>query len=277
MNVSVAGRYRAKISRKGKGTTLPSSEQKAEDPFQIESGTVVLGGEAVLRNVSLSIPNGQFLALLGANGSGKSTLLRTFLGLQSLADGEVRIFGTPVDSFRQWRRIGYVPQDLMASTAVPVSVAEIVQVSAGGSRLGWRRSTPDRTQEILQRVGLWNKRKDSFHSLSGGQQRRAMIAAALAKNADVLLLDEPTAGLDRENMFLLADILAEYKSAGRTIIVVAHELGVLEPLIDRCIAMGQASEGSIAYDGSPPLPSRFHDPHGHHESRSPRDNTWGAD
>ena len=255
---------------------LPHAGPKASDPFQIEDGSVVLGGEAVFRNMTLSIPNGQFLALLGANGSGKSTLLRTFLGLQSLADGDVRIFGTPVESFREWQRIGYVPQDLMASTAVPVSVAEMVQVAAGGSRLGWRNPQPDRTQKILERVGLWDKRKDSFHYLSGGQQRRAMIAAALAKDADVLLLDEPTAGLDRENMALLADILSEYKDAGRTIIVVAHELGVLESLIDRCAVMGTGSASSIVYDGKPPLPSAFHNAQGHHQSPALRDNTWSV-
>jgi zinc transport system ATP-binding protein len=242
--------------------------------FQVQAGTVALGGEDVLSNIDLSVAPGQFLALLGGNGSGKSTLLRALLGLQPLSAGVVRIFGTPAERFRDWSRIAYVPQHLLASSAVPVSVSEVVGAGLTGRRPSWRRPDPARVRSSLEQVGLWSRRKDSFHHLSGGQQRRAMIAAALAKQAEVLMLDEPTAGVDAENVATLARIFAEQKAEGTTIILVTHELGAMQPLVDRCLVLGGHGDSSIRYDGPAPMPTTMRDPHGHHDDESARSTGW---
>jgi zinc transport system ATP-binding protein len=253
-----------------------AAEHTTRDPFLVSAATVELGGDPVLADVELRVPPGQCLALLGANGSGKSTLLRVMLGLQPVTTGSVSIFGTAAAKYRDWQRISYVPQHLLASSAVPVSVTEVVSVGLAGQRLRLSRADRDAVASSLQEVGLSDRRKDSFHDLSGGQQRRAMIAAALVKDAEVLLLDEPTAGLDKENISRLAAILAEYKKRDRTIVVVAHELGALESLVDRCIVLKHGDGPSIRYDGPAPAPETFHDPHGHHDEPGPeQDRPWG--
>lgn len=253
-----------------------AAEHTHRDPFLISAVNVELGGYPVLADVNLRIPRGQCLALLGANGSGKSTLLRVMLGLQPVTTGSVEIFGTPAAKYREWRRISYVPQHLLASSAVPVSVAEVVSAGLTGKRILMSRTDRDAVTKSLAAVGLSDRRRDSYHDLSGGQQRRAMIAAALVKDAEVLLLDEPTAGLDKENVSRLASILAEYKEQSRTILIVAHELGALEPLVDRCVILEHDNGPSIRYDGPVPAPDTFRDPHGHHTQPAPNsDGLWG--
>lgn len=250
-------------------------------PFRVAGGGVEIGGDVILERINLTVAAGEFLALLGQNGTGKTTLLRALLGLQPLTTGTLEVLGVPVRRFRDWPRIGYVPQHLVASGAVPVSVREVV--AAGmidpAHRLRRHRDGGARTRTALERVGLWHRRGDSFHTLSGGQQRRVMIASVMAKGADVLLLDEPTAGVDRESVSLLHELLAEMSTAGATVVLVSHELGVLEDLVSRVVVLGRRPGGSVLYDGPPPPPPTLRDPHGHHDEDSGRpDQTpgWAA-
>jgi len=241
----------------------------------IEDGTVAIGGRPVLRRVDLSVATGDFLALMGANGSGKSTLVRTLVGLRALTEGEVRVFGTPLGDFHDWHRVGYVPQRATAAAGVPASVWEVV--AAG--RLTRRRllrplGRADRAaiSEALEVVGLADRHKDPVANLSGGQQQRVLIARALAGDPELFFLDEPTAGVDLPNQQALADALGALKERGATVVLVAHELGPLTPLVDRAVVM---RDGIVAYDG-PPL--RDHDVHEpwfgeqhthHHHHRAP--------
>lgn len=259
--------------------TPASSRRPTPDlPFRVTGGRVALGGEPVLDGINLLVTQGEFLALLGENGSGKTTLLRVLLGLQPLTSGDVKVLGSPVRRFTGWDRIGYVPQHLLAAGAVPVSVREVV----GGGLITpagrWRRSGAGgraRIQHSLERVGLWDRRSDSFHTLSGGQQRRVMIAAALTKGADILLLDEPTAGVDAESVAQLRDMLADLHHDGATIVLVTHELGALADLVSRVLVLGKRFGGTVLYDGPPPPPATLHDPHGHHDE-PPRESGWGG-
>lgn len=243
----------------------------SEPVISVADAAVAIGGRPVLRHIDLSIGSGEFVAVMGANGSGKSTLTRAILGLWPLTSGSVRLFGSPLETFSDWRRVGYVPQRAGASSGVPASVREVV----ASGRLTRRRlflpmSRADRVavDEALEAVGLADRARDGIANLSGGQQQRALIARALASGPDLLMLDEPTAGVDLPNQVALADVLSGLSAAGATTVLVAHELGPLEPLIHRAVVM---QDGRVAYDG-PALDQAgvFEVGHGHHHAPGAR-------
>lgn len=238
-------------------------------PIELTDGAVAISGRPILRGVDLRVETGEFVALLGANGSGKSTLVRALTGLRPLAHGQLRLFGTDLDHFDDWQRIGYVPQRAGATSGVPASVWEVV---ASGRltrrRLLRRLSRADRAaiDDALEVVGLSDRRRDGVAQLSGGQQQRALIARALAGEPELIFLDEPTAGVDVPNQLALAEALRELKLRGATIVLVTHELGPLAALVDRAVVM---RDGRIAYDGAPLTDHEVHDPwlgepHTHH-------------
>ena len=211
--------------------------------LELRDGAVAIGGRPVLRHVDLTVPEGQFVALMGANGSGKSTLVRAALGLWPLAQGSVHVYGTPLRRFDDSGRLSR-------------------------RRLLRPLSREDRRAiaEALEVVGMTDRAKDRSGQLSGGQQQRVLIARALAGGADLLLLDEPTAGVDLANQRALAESLGRVKAAGATVLLVAHELGPLAPLVDRAVVM---RHGRIAYDGEPLGDHAGHDTtygdtHSHH-------------
>jgi zinc transport system ATP-binding protein len=237
----------------------------ASAPIRLSDIAVELGGRPILRGIDLSIDSGEFVALLGANGSGKSTLVRTTLGLIPTTRGEVRLFGSPLADFKQWHRVGFVPQRNAATSGVPASVWEVVASGRLSRRrliTPLRRRDRDAIDRAINAVGLGGREDDGCSTLSGGQQQRALIARALAGEPELLVLDEPTAGVDLLSQESFAEVLANLKNSGTTIALVAHELGPLEPLIDRAIVM---QDGRITYDGAP-IPA-FHEAahhHGHH-------------
>ena len=215
-------------------------------------------GREILHDISLAVRPGEVVAILGANGSGKSTLIRTVLGLVPTARGEIDLFGTPQRRFRDWARVGYVPQRLGAGSGVPATVGEVVASGRLARRGIFRPSgAADRAavRDALTDVGLLDRIGDPVSTLSGGQQQRTLIARALAGKPDLLVLDEPTAGVDAASQEAFAAALGRFGAAGGTILLVAHELGPLRPLIDRAIVV---HEGRIAYEGAPPEPAGHH-------------------
>ena len=234
-------------------------------PVELTGGAVAIEGRPVLRGIDLTVPAGQFVALLGANGSGKSTLVRAVTGLRPLAAGRLALFGTPYADFDAWHRIGFVPQRSSASGGVPATVREVVTSGRITRRRLFRPMTgADRraVDEAIEVMGLTDLVHAGVSRLSGGQQQRVLIARALAGEPELLLLDEPTAGVDLVNQEALAGALATLKARGATIVLVAHELGPLEDLVDRAVVM---RDGRIAYDG--PRLSQEEAAHGHHHSR----------
>lgn len=198
-----------------------------------------LGGAPVLRDVDLALRQGEFVALVGGNGSGKSTLVRTVLGLTELTRGSVQWFGTPLRAFEDWQRIGYVPQRSMGSLA-NATVTEVVGSGLLSSRkLFHRLSGASRAQitATIDRVGLAERANWPLGKLSGGQQQRTLIARALVANPEVLVLDEPMAGIDLNTQHQLAELLATLKGAGCALLVVLHEQGALAELIDTTVAL----------------------------------------
>jgi ABC-type Mn2+/Zn2+ transport system ATPase subunit len=227
-------------------------------PFAMSGGEVRLDGRDVLRGIDLVVEPGDMLALLGPNGAGKSTLVKALLGLLPLAAGRTAIFGRPPARFRDWHRIGYVPQRLHIGGGVPATVREVVASGRIARQSRWRRSTAaDRAavDRALEALGLADRARDSVHQLSGGQQQRVLIARARAGEPEVFVLDEPTAGVDAPSQAALAGTLRELAAEGSTVILVAHELGPVEPLITRTLVMdhgriaretGRTPAGSVA-------------------------------
>lgn len=217
----------------------------------------------VLHGVDLTVDSGEAVALLGANGSGKSTLVRAALGLVPLAAGEATLFGEDVRRFRRWRSIGYVPQRLGAGGGVPATVTEVV--SAGRLAHRWiplpaRASDRRLVAQALESVGLADRAREPVATLSGGQQQRVLIARALVAEPDLLVMDEPTAGVDAANQELFADILSDRVARGCAVLLVAHELGPLTAVIDRAVVL---SHGRVVHDGLVPSLSDLAGEHAH--------------
>ena len=220
-----------------------------------------LAGRPVLHGIDLTIDAGEFVALMGANGSGKSTLVRAATGLRPISAGSIALVGTPLADFKEWRRIGFVPQRAGAASGVPTSVREVV--TAG--RLGRRRllaplSKADKraVADALEVVGLADRAHDSVATLSGGQQQRVLIARALAGEPEVFFLDEPTAGVDVVNQRALATSLGVLQERGATVVLVAHELGPMASLVGRAVVM---AHGRVEYDGKPLDEATLHSHH----------------
>lgn len=223
------------------------------DPIQIERASVVLGGTRVLDAVDLAVRDGEAVAILGANGSGKSTLMRAALGQTPMLDGDARLYG--VSSRREparvdWPRIGYVPQRISASSGIPATAAEVVSTGVLGRRRWWlRRGDRARVLEALDRLGVADLADRPFGVLSGGQAQRVVIARALVREPELLLLDEPLAGVDVLTQAAFAGLLAQMHTEGRTIVVVLHELGPFADLLDRAVVL---RGGSVIHDGALP-------------------------
>jgi zinc transport system ATP-binding protein len=245
----------------------------------LRGGSVAYDGRTAVVGVDLVVSAGEVVALLGANGSGKSTVVRAVVGLLPLVSGTLELFGTPRDRFREWTRLGYVPQRGGATTGVPATVREVVatgRLARSGLR---RRSADDRraVESSLATVGLADRARDSVGTLSGGQQQRVLIARALTCEPELLVLDEPTAGVDLASQAALAQTLRTLVERGTTVVLVAHELGPMHPLITRAVTM---SEGRVLHDGPPPEPDHLHlhDPEHAHPVHEVRDTTapaWG--
>ncbi|MFY0406084.1 metal ABC transporter ATP-binding protein [Solicola sp. PLA-1-18] len=233
----------------------------AAPPVQLTDVTVQLGGRPVVQGVDLTVDAGEFVALLGTNGSGKSTLMRAAVGLLPLAGGSARLFGAPVDRFREWARLGYVPQRSTAVSGVPSTVGEVALSGTLSRRrvVGLpRRADRRAAMEALERVGLVDRARDAVTELSGGQQQRVMIARALAGRCDLLVMDEPTAGVDQESQVVLADLFRGLVGEGRSVWLVAHELGPLAALVDRAVVL---RDGRVVHDGA--YTPVFGEPHAH--------------
>jgi zinc transport system ATP-binding protein len=207
------------------------------------------------------------VAVVGPNGSGKSTLIKAIVGLVQRTQGELELFGTPAEGFRERWRIGYVPQRHTVGGPIPATVREVVS-SGRLPRSGiWRLPTAvDRraVDRAMERVGVTDLAARRVDQLSGGQQRRVLIARALASETDLLLLDEPTAGVDVEAQAALVDVLGSLSRQGVTIAVVTHDLEPLSPHLTR---VAWVSHGGIQYDGDPTqaILLAASEPFAHHE------------
>ena len=227
---------------------------------------VLLGGLPILCDVSIQIRSGEAVAILGPNGSGKTTLLRALLRLTPFQEGDIKLFGTPIHAFRQWHRVGYVPQH----ATLHVQNATVKEVVASG-RLAHHRpfgffKRADRTivAESLERVGLTDRTHRPFAPLSGGQKQRILIARALAAEPDLLLMDEPLAGVDVDSQAGLAELLGSLRDSGVGMGLVLHEIEAMASVLDRHVRLsdGRVVNPTGVSVGKRGLAARAHEPGG---------------
>lgn len=200
---------------------------------------VSLGGMPILRDVSLHVGASEAVAVLGGNGSGKTTLIRAAVGLVPHQKGSVELFGTPISKFHDQQRLGYVPQH----AAMHVQHATVGEVVASGRLSHMKpfqprgRADREAIREALDQVNLTDRAKWPFHTLSGGQKQRALIARALASRPELLVMDEPFAGVDLHSQSGLAQLLGDLRAQGLGMAIVLHELGAMESVLDRSITL----------------------------------------
>jgi zinc transport system ATP-binding protein len=234
----------------------------------VELADVAFGyrpGQRVLEHVALQIAEGEFVAVAGPNGGGKTTLVRVVLGLERPSEGHALLFGEPAHRFSRRRVLGYLAQRSELGGDAPATVREVVsagRLAAGGLIGPMRRRDRAIVSDAIERVGLGDSADSQMRTLSGGMQQRAFIAKALAGQPSLLVLDEPTTGVDAESQESLAGLLDRLHSdLGVTVIYVSHEFGAVERFVQRLVLVRR----TIVFDGAPgELPGVWHDPsHSH--------------
>ena len=233
-------------------------------PLAAELAGVSFGyrpGQRVLEDVDVRLGEGEFVAVAGPNGGGKTTLVRILLGLERPSEGRALLFGEPAHRFSRRRTLGYLAQRSVVGGDAPATVREVVsagRLAAGGLIGPMRRRDRELVAEAIDRVGLAGHADASLRTLSGGMQQRAFIAKALAGEPSLLVLDEPTTGVDAESQEALAGLLDTLHSLlGVTIVYVSHEFGAVEHFVQRLVLVRR----TVVFDGSPgDLPGLWHDP-----------------
>jgi zinc transport system ATP-binding protein len=216
-----------------------------------ERVSFAFGSHLVLDDVTLAIAPGEFAALAGPNGSGKSSVLRILLGLLAPTSGSVTMFGAAPGALRERWKVGYVPQRLRFAPDLPATVQEVV-ASGRLAKQGWwrrpRRADREAIDHALESVALVDLRRRRISELSGGQQQRTLIAKALAAEPELLVLDEPIAGVDIESQRLFRDSLVHLQQEhDAAVLLVSHELGAVADDLDHVIVLKRA----VVFDGAP--------------------------
>jgi len=209
------------------------------------------GRDLVLDDVSLQVSAGEFVALVGPNGSGKSTLLKLLLGSVRPEAGRVRLFAEAPERLADRSRLGYVPQRPTMGSEVPATVEEIVAAGRLSSRGWWRparRIDREAVAHALRSVDLADLARRPVNELSGGQQQRAFIARAFASEPELLVLDEPIAGVDAESQRRFRDSLVHLITEhGAGVLLVSHELSAVAGDLDRVVVL----KNRVLFDGPP--------------------------
>ena len=186
----------------------------------------------VLEDISFQVERGDYVGIVGPNGSGKSTLIKALLGLVTISSGSAQLFGTPLAGFRDWHKIGYLPQSLhLVNPVFPATVRETVGLGLLSlKRFPKRLNNADnyRIGNILEELGISDLGSKLIGELSGGQLQRVLLARAIVNDPELLVLDEPTAALDPETRDRFYAMIADInRSRGVTILLVTHDSGAI--------------------------------------------------
>jgi manganese/zinc/iron transport system ATP- binding protein len=213
-------------------------DAKNQLPIVVEDLTVAYRDEPVLWDVDLQVPEGTLMAIVGPNGAGKSTLIKTIIGLMEPSAGQVLIYGQP---YRKQRHlVGYVPQRGTVDWDFPTTALDVVMMGRYGS-LGWLkrpgRQERDLAMQALERVGMTDLADRQISQLSGGQQQRVFLARALVQDAQIYFMDEPFQGVDATTERAIVNVLRDLQVAGRTVVVVHHDLETVPEYFDRVLLL----------------------------------------
>lgn len=221
-------------------TSGPAAARGTPYAIEVEHLTVSYGPTPALLDISLQIPPGLLIGVIGPNGSGKSTFIKAILGFVRADVGSVKLFGEPVE--RAKGRVAYVPQRGSVDWDFPITVREVALMGRYGHRRWWQNMTAEdyrHADEALEMVRMSEFRHRQIGQLSGGQQQRVFMARAMAQGADILLLDEPFAGVDAATERAILDVLERTRAAGKTLVVVHHDLATAAEYFDRIVLLKQ--------------------------------------
>lgn len=212
--------------------------------LEIENLTFRYEERNVLENIQLQVPKGAFLGLVGPNGSGKSTLLKCILGILKPKQGTIRLFGVDSKKFKNWNKVGYVSQKANSfNSGFPATVFEVVSmglVSKKGLFRFLSKSDKEKVRQAIADVGMSDFINRNIGELSGGQQQRVFIARALVSDPELLILDEPTVGVDVKNVESFYEMLAHLnKKLGITLILVTHDIGAVTEKVTHVACLNQ--------------------------------------
>lgn len=225
-------------TRESVAAESPSELSPTTTPLSVYDLTVAYHRKPVIWDVSFDIPPGKLVGIVGPNGAGKSTLIKAIMGLIPKASGRVQIFGKPYQKNRH--RVGYVPQRESVDWDFPVDALDVVTMGLY-KEIGWclpvRKKHRTRAMEALERVGIADYAHRQISQLSGGQQQRTFLARALVQNADLYLMDEPFAAVDAATEKAIVQILQEMKQAGKTALVIHHDLQTVPEYFDYVILL----------------------------------------
>ena len=216
---------------------------------EVDGATAVVGGRTVWSRVDATVAAGEFVAVLGPNGAGKSTLLKAVLGLIPVAAGAIRLLGRPPGQANH--AVGYLPQRRSFDTSLRVRGVDVVRLGLDGDRWGIplpgrrSRAAAARVRELVELVGAGRYADRPIGQLSGGEQQRLLIAQALARRPELLLLDEPLDSLDLPNQAAVAALLSRIcRAEGVAAVIVAHDVNPILPYLDRVIYLGHGGAAS---------------------------------
>jgi zinc transport system ATP-binding protein len=233
--------------------------------IEVENVSFRYGSEPIFTKIGFSIYKGDFVALIGSNGTGKSTLLRLILGELAPATGHIRLFDQDIRQFKDWPKFGYVPQAGVQSIVnFPATAEEIVKAHLY-SQIGLlrfpKKEHRDKTQRALALVDMAAYSKRLIGNLSGGQQQRVMLARVLVNDPAMMLLDEPTTGVDTQTVQSLYELLSRLnRETGLTIVMVTHDIGKAINYVSRILCL---EEGSLVELGKAQIDEELAHKHKH--------------
>ncbi|MFT4303981.1 MAG: metal ABC transporter ATP-binding protein [Candidatus Woesearchaeota archaeon] len=226
----------------------------------------------VVKDVSMSIKKGDFIGLIGPNGSGKTTLLKIILGIIKPRKGTIKLFGKEISKFSEWNKIGYVPQKATnIEKNFPATVYEVVAMGLLSSKKFPKILNKIDNEKIIQALSIVKmlKYKDSrISELSGGEQQRVLIAKAIITNPEILILDEPTTGVDQQNQKSFYFLLGKLNQDGITIILVSHDVNRITKYVTKVASINQTLKfyGSHKeFCANDPDHEQIHDHLNHHK------------